>query len=234
MARRSPYITLLSGCVLAAVLVVADYHATTGPSHPKGYTGAAAATSAPPAASPSAPATTAGTTAAPEPSASPPAVATEATYAGYTTGGAATLAVAVHGETAIAYLCDGSRLEAWLRGTATGGTLALTGAHGASLTGALAGGRATGTVLAGGQRFTYTIKAVYPPSGLYRAAADVRGAQVVAGWIVVDGRQVGIASSDGGQQPQPAPTLDTTTLSADLGGTPVTATAIDGITGSGF
>ncbi|HKT04891.1 MAG TPA: hypothetical protein VJT31_35705, partial [Rugosimonospora sp.] len=159
---------------------------------------------------------------------SAPAVASRATYAGYTTGGAATVAIAVRDGVAIAYLCDGSRVEAWLRGSATGGKLSLSGTHNSRLTGTYAHGLATGQVDVAGRHWTFRARAVYPPSGLYRATATVRGARVENGWIVIDGRQVGVSTVDG--VPQAAPPLDTATRTATVDGASVTAEPVDGAT----
>jgi hypothetical protein len=132
----------------------------------------------------------------------------------------------VHHGTAISYLCDGRRIEAWLRGTAADGKLNLTGPHGASLTGTYAKGLAAGFVTANGRRLTFAVPQVHPPSGLYRATAKIRNARVVAGWIVLPGgAQVGVVDTDG--TPAPAPRLDTSTGRAEIDGTPVTARPVD-------
>jgi serine/threonine-protein kinase len=70
---------------------------------------------------------------------------------------------------------------------------------------------------------------VKSPSGLYRLSAQVRGAKVVGGWIVLaDGTQVGVLSVDG--QAQPAPQLDTSTGGVVVDGTAATAAPVDGTT----
>ena len=68
-----------------------------------------------------------------------------ATWAGDVDGGKATIAISAKDGVAIAYVCDGNRVEAWLQGTAADGKLDLTGKK-AKLTGTFANGRATGTV----------------------------------------------------------------------------------------
>lgn len=135
-----------------------------------------------------------------------PAGKQEVTWAGRVKGGAATIAITARGNQAIAYVCDGERIEAWLQGTATGGKLNLSaGARStidASLTGTFGNGRAKGTVRVGGTSFTFDVGAVTRPSGLYRASADVRGAKLVGGWIVLaDGTQVGLATFAGSVVP---------------------------------
>ena len=125
-------------------------------------------------------------------------------------GGAATIAIAVKDGVAIAYLCDGKKIEAWLQGTAAAGKLALTGANGSTLTGTFGGGKATGKIVASGKTWTFTAPTAQPPGGLYRTAQFVSSAKVVCGWIVLaDGRQVGVCTPDG-KEPEPAPRLDVT------------------------
>ncbi len=63
---------------------------------------------------------------------------------------------------------------------------------------------------------------VAPPSGLYRASAQVRQAKVVGGWIVLpNGSQVGVVDVAG--EPTTAPPLDTATLTTTVNDTTVTA-----------
>jgi hypothetical protein len=140
---------------------------------------APAATSAP---ATSAPADKPADKPADEPADAP--AAAPATYAGKVTGGAATIAISVKGDKAIAYLCDGNRTEAWLQGSARNGELVLRGAGNARLTGTYDETSAEGNVNASGRRFTFAVRAVKPPSGLYRASANVANAQIVEGWIV--------------------------------------------------
>jgi len=66
----------------------------------------------------------------------------------------------------------------------------------------------------------------------------VRGATVKAGWIVLaNGTQVGSLEPDSNSATptaRTAPKLDISTLTAQDGDTTLTATPIDGETGSGF
>jgi serine/threonine-protein kinase len=141
--------------------------------------------------------------------------------------------VAVRDGRAIAYVCDGRRVEAWLKGTASAGKLDLRSVKGARLTGSYRDSVATGTVVIGKLGWSFRVKNVRPPSGLYRAAATVRKAKIVGGWIVLaDGTQVGVLSTD--MVPAPAPSLNTSTRGTTVDGVPVTAAPIDGATGSGF
>jgi hypothetical protein len=85
----------------------------------------------------------------------------------------------------------------------------------------------------------FSIIAVHKPSGLFQSIAVVRGATVKAGWIVLpDGTtQIGSLEPDSTSATpaaQTAPKLDLSTLTAQDGDTTLTATPIDGETGSGF
>jgi serine/threonine-protein kinase len=154
----------------------------------------------------------------PTPTETEPAEST--TYVGYVDGGGASVAVIVTGDDAIAYVCDGSAVEAWLDGSAEGDELDLTGERG-SLTGSFDELQATGEATADDQTWTFTIEAVDPPDGLYRFADTIAGgAEVVGGWIVLpDGSQVGAINVDG--QTQQAPPLDAETGQVTVDGTVV-------------
>jgi serine/threonine-protein kinase len=221
MRLKGPFLTLTAGVVLAGGVF--------------GLSTAAARVTTTPAAAQRAVSAGTGQTATATPAASgttapPSAAAPDVTYAG-SAGGGSSLAIATKNGSAIAYLCDGKRLEAWLHGTAAGGKLSLTGKQ-ASLTGtydtATKTATAAGSVTAGGKTWKFTMRAVTAPSGLYRATATVRNAQLVGGWIVLgDGRQVGIVSIDG--VPAGAPPLDITARTATVDGAPVSAEPITGV-----
>jgi hypothetical protein len=100
--HRGPLLTLLVVAGLAAVLLGINMAREAAPS-PE------------PVAAPAAPAP------APEPPPAPaevppatPAVPAEAAYAGRTAGNEATIAVAVRDGRAVAHVCDGKEVEAWL------------------------------------------------------------------------------------------------------------------------
>jgi serine/threonine-protein kinase len=74
---------------------------------------------------------------------------------------------------------------------------------------------------------------VSAPSGLYRAAARLRNAEIKGGWIVLpDGSQVGVLTRDG--VPGPAPSLDTVAKKASVGADTLPAVPVDVTTGTGF
>ena len=239
MKRNTPLITLLTGAVLGIALLIASMLATPSKT-PAGYAGAATPT-------PASAATVASSSAATSPTAAASSSAATATtnaefradYAGRVKGGIhASVAISIHGTQAIAYACNGSSIEAWLKGTAVGGRLALTGKNGAVLSGNYDSRRAFGDVSADGTTYAFSVYQVKKPSGLYRATADVRGATIKAGWIVLpDGTQVGSLESNpdsAAPSATAAPPLDVAAGTAQDGGTVLHVTAISGVTSSGF
>jgi hypothetical protein len=226
MRRWQPIVTLLAGLAVAAVLLGLSYRATADNANTAAAQEIpAAAQQTPPGAEPfvaGVSPTPSATKTAPPPSTPPLNV----TWAGEVKG-AGTLAISAKGDKAIAYLCDGRRLEAWLIGTAKAGKLSLTGAGGATLTGTFGNGRANGTVTAKGRSLKFDLAAVKKPSGLYRATADIRGARIVGGWIQLpNGEQVGLATVDGAVVTPSR--LDIATGTATVGGVAVTATDASG------
>ena len=238
MRRNTPLITLLTGAALGVVLLVANMLADPS-GKPASYSAAAAAaTSAPPAATETAPAAPS----SPAPAApSPTAVTTapvKATYAGRVGGGGGSVAVSIHGSQAIAYVCNGSTVEAWFKGTAANGVLIMTGKNHSHFSAIYDFGKVTGDVLAHGTDYSFSVPVVTKPSGLYRATAVVRGATIKAGWIVLpDGSQVGSlepASDSSDPSATGAPELDVATGTARAGDLVLQAVPVDGVTGSGF
>jgi len=262
MRRNTPLITLLTGAALGVILLVASMLATPS-STPASYSAAATSTSPPaaaatPAPSSAVPATPASSSApATEPSLAPPSSSSpavssaaapapstvtkspvKATYAGRVGGGGGSVAVAIHGNQVVAYVCNGSTVEAWLKGTADGGRLVMTGKNRARLSAKYSSGKVTGDVVAHGTDYSFAVPIVNKPSGLYRATAVVRGATVKAGWIVLpDGTQVGSFEGDSDSADPAAveaPVLDLATGTAWAGNLILHATPVDGFTGSGF
>jgi len=241
MRRNTPLITLLTGAALGVVLLVASMLADPS-GKPASYSAAAAASTSPPA-TPAAPATSApAAPSSPAPAApSPTAVTTapvKATYAGRVGGGGGSVAVSIHGSQAIAYVCNGSTVEAWFKGTAANGVLIMTGKNHSHFSAIYDFGKVTGDVLAHGTDYSFSVPVVTKPSGLYRATAVVRGATIKAGWIVLsDGTQVGSVEPFS-TSPAPtafgAPALDVATGTARDGNIVLHAVAVDGATGSGF
>jgi hypothetical protein len=128
----------------------------------------------------------------------------------------------VKGNKAVAYVCDGRSVEAWLTGSLSAGRLALRSKAGDRVVGTVATEGVTGTVTVRGRQLSFTIDKAGPPAGLYRGKTS----RSTIGWIVLpDGSQVGI-DNDG--TPSPAPALDPASGTATVGGTAVTATSITG------
>jgi hypothetical protein len=239
MKRNTPLITLLTGAALGVALLIASMLATPSKT-PAGYAAAATPTPTPTAASVASSAATSAAAATTSSAATAAANAQfRADYAGRVKGGIhASVAISIHGTQAIAYACNGSSVEAWLKGTASGGRLALTGKNGAVLTGNYDSRRAFGNVSADGITYAFSVYQVKKPSGLYRATADVRGATIKVGWIVLpDGTQVGSLESNpdaAAPSATAAPPLDVTAGTAQDGSTVLHVTAISGLTGNGF
>jgi hypothetical protein len=238
MKRNTPLITLLTGAALGVALLIASMLST--PTAPTRYTAAAtptpvtsAVTSSPPASSPpTSPSPTASTA---------PAVVTapaKADYAGEVQGGGGSVAISIHDGQAIAYVCNGSAIEAWFKGTAVGGVLIMTGKDHAHLSAIYDFNKVTGDVLAHGTDYRFAVPVVHKPSGLYQAIAVVRGATIKAGWIVLpDGTQVGSLESNAdaaAPSATRAPVLDVAAGTAQDGSTVLVAKPVSGVTGSGF
>jgi serine/threonine-protein kinase len=222
MKHPGPLVTLLAGVVLAGGIGIVTLATGTGAAPVTGTAGAAASTTAAPPRTSEPPKTEA-------PQAEVPA---RADYAGRVTGGGASVAVSVRDGHAIAYLCDGKKVEAWLQGVTTGGKLDLKGAKNSSLTGSFDAKSVTGTVTASGKTWQFTAPPAKKPAGLYRATPKVKGKTAKAGWIVQpDGSQVGILTTD--DVPAAAPTLDAAGGTSTVDGMPVTAEPVSGLTGAG-
>lgn len=237
---RGPYLTLLAGAILAAVLLGLDIRATPSQNVAQ-QLGTAAASAAPttsPAATPSAPAST-GTATSSAGAVAPPTAATTTTapnpavhdYTGRVDGGGASVAISIYNGKAIAYVCGGT-FEVWFTGTAQNGKLALTGRYGATLTARYDATHVYyGRVVGSGRHWTFTTPAVKAPSGLYRSYTKKKGLTVQATWIVLpDGGQTG-AEDAGGDTATAAPVgpIDFATGTAVLpDGQTVQPTRLDG------
>jgi hypothetical protein len=204
VTHRSPLVTLL-GLVAAFAIMFGVNLASSEPRD--SYTGSPS-----PAASPTAAATTPAPPSSepPSPTPSPTASETEAekfpnkvVYAGRTDDDSAAIAVAILGDQAAAYLCDGQDVEAWFRGKVEGNEISLTSKRGAALEAKLIHGALEGKIELGDEELTFTIPQAEPPAGVYRA----RGSKTTIGWVVLpDGSQEGIQTT--GEESAPAPELD--------------------------
>ena len=242
MKRNTPLITLLVGAALGVVLLVATMLATPS-SAPVNYS-AAASSAAPAESSASSPAPAespepAESSAAPSP-APTRTTPTRADFTGRVGGGGGSVAVAVHGDKAIAYVCNGSTVEGWMRGKVENGKLTLTGKNKAHLTASIHTGTVTGDVEAHGTDYSFSVSTVSKSSskssGLYQATAVVQGKTIKAGWIVLgDGTQIGSLETDeSAKTAVTAPKLDVATMTARIGNVVLHAVPVSGVTGSGF
>ena len=220
MKKYAPLATLVAVVLLGAGLLVVNM--ISNPT--KETTTAAPAGVASAAAAPSEPAVAAPAPAAPAPAA--PAVAEKA-YTGRSSGNEVTVAIAVKNGKAVAYACDGKKIEAWLEGTVTGDTLSLSGKT-SNLTGTLDDKATFGTITVDGKEWPFSAKGVSSPAGLYEGRGVLRGVAARVGWIVDENGNVTGGARVGDEQ-QPAPPLPNPapgTLPVD-GGT-LTVTALNG------
>jgi serine/threonine-protein kinase len=229
--RRGPLLTLAGGVVVAALLVGVNVMAEA---KDRPARKAAIITTTTTQTAPETPGAAGGGLPPTEGVASSVAAdRTRATFVGHVDNDAGTLAISLRDGVAIAYICDGDKVEAWLKGTAAAGRLSLSGKNGAAITATFDAVRARGRVSVIGATNTFSIGLAKKPSGLYRTAAKVRNAKVVGSWIVLpDGRQVGVLTE--GAKIGPAPALDVAGRTATVDGTAVTASTIDVDTGEGF
>jgi hypothetical protein len=219
MKKYAPLATLVAVVLLGAGLLVANML-----SNPANQTTAAPAPSAAAAAAPGEPAA-----AEPVPAEPPPAepAVVEKAYTGRSAGNEVTVAIAVKNGKAVAYACDGKKIEAWLEGTLTGDSLSLSGKT-SSITATLDDKASFGTVTVDGKEWPFSAKGVASPAGLYEGRGNVDGVAARVGWIVQeDGSVTGVENAGG--SPKPAAALDPTNLGATMSdGSPVTVTALDG------
>ncbi len=166
------------------------------------------------------------------PSAAPPAAAglTEAVFTGRTSDNAITLAVGIKDGRAAGYLCDGSKVEAWLEGDVSGEDVTLHGRDPSTVLEAKASERGLfGTITVAGADRPFAATFATGPAGLYQNKRVLNGITTRIGWIVLpDGTQVGIRNENGVRTP--APPLDPATAEAVDGGEAVRADRVTGAT----
>ena len=231
MTHRSPLVTL-AGLVVAFTIFFGINLANSAPrgATGPGYSSASPSASSldqssdtpsPPATQQASPTATPGETATAEPEGDQ--FPDKVVYAGRTDDGAA-IAVAVLGDRAAAYVCDGRNVESWMRGTARDGELNLRAKNGDTLEAKLDGSAIEGTIELGDEKLDFTIEKAKRPAGLYRA----RGSAYTIGWIVLpDGSQVGIETRDDGTSTA-APKLDPDQPDVEVNGQSVTANPVEG------
>jgi hypothetical protein len=216
--HRSPLVTLAA--VALAFVIMFTVNMLSGPPG-SSSTGSAGPTAAPTSAA--GPQQTASATPSasetPEDSEFPEQVV----YAGRTDDSPAAIAVAVLGNQAAAYVCDGRNVESWFRGTVGGGRLSLKSKNGEALQAELDGDHLKGTVQIKNDTQKFEINEASKPAGLYRA----RGSKTTIGWIVLeDGSQVGVQTT--GADSSAAPQLDPDNPQVMVDGESLDAAAVNG------
>ena len=218
MKHRSPLVTLAA--VALAFIIMFTVNMLSGPP------GSSSTGSAGPAAAPTtaaAPQQTASATPSASETPEDSEFAEQVVYAGRTDDGPAAIAVAVLGNQAAAYVCDGRNVESWFRGTVEGGRLSLKSKSGEALQAELDGDHLKGTVQIKNDTQKFEINEASKPAGLYRA----RGSKTTIGWIVLeDGSQVGVQTT--GADSSAAPQLDPDNPQVMVDGESLDAAAVNG------
>jgi hypothetical protein len=144
-------------------------------------------------------------------------------YAGRAEDNAGAIAVAVLGDQAAAYFCDGRDVEAWFRGTVAGEDLALKSKSGATLEAEYDGDHIKGSMKINTNTVEFEINEAEKPAGLYRS----RGSTTTIGWIVLeDGSQLGVQTTGAGSTA--APQLDLENPQVTVDGENLSAAPING------
>jgi hypothetical protein len=151
----------------------------------------------------------------------------EKAYTGRSSGNEVTVAIAVKSGKAVAYACDGKKIEAWLEGTLTGDTLSLSGKT-SSLTGTLDDKATFGTITVDGKEWPFSAKGVSSPAGLYEGRGVLRGVAARVGWIVDDNGNVTGSATVGGEKQAAPPLPNPAPGSLAVDGGTLTVTALDG------
>ena len=232
MTHRSPLVTLAGLVVAFAIffgvnLANSARHQATG----AGYSSASPSSSSldqgsgtpsSPATQPASPSTSQSETVTAEPEGDQ--FPDKVLYAGRTNDDSTAVAVAVLGDRAAAYVCDGRNVESWMRGTARDGELKLRAKNGDTLEAKLDGSTIDGKIELGDEKLDFAIDEAKRPAGLYRA----RGSAYTIGWIVLpNGTQVGIETRDDGTSTA-APKLDPDQPDVEVNGESVTAKPVEG------
>jgi hypothetical protein len=205
--HRSPLITLAAVAVAFAIMFIVNMLAT-----PPGNS--STGTASPPA-SPSSTASERddGDDTFPE----------EVVYAGRAEDNAGAVAVAVLGDQAAAYFCDGRNVESWFRGPVEGTDISLTSKSDATLEARLDGDHIKGSVQINDDTVKFEIDEAKKPASLYRAG----GSKTTIGWIVLeDGAQLGVQTT--GADSSAAPQLDPESPQVTVDGENLNAAPVSG------
>lgn len=147
-------------------------------------------------------------------------------FVGKAGGRAGAVAIVAGKANVVAYVCDWRRhVAALLTGSRSTDRVALRGAGGARLSAVVARERVTGIFVDKGRAVRFTASPAKRPAGLYRARGRLHGKAATAGWVVLgDGSQLGALTI--GSTVGPAPALSTSTSTATLPGTKLSAVRI--------
>ena len=226
MKHRSPLVTLAAVVVAFIIMFTVDIlsgppgSSSTGTAVPSAAPATTSASSAPPQPPPTA-------VAKPSPSASESTEESKfpqkVVYAGRTKDDSGALAVAVLGDQAAAYFCDGRNIESWLRGAVTGADISLKSKDGATLQATLDGNHLKGSLQIKKDTLKFEIAEAKKPAGLYRA----KGSKTTIGWIVLeDGSVVGVQTT--GADSAAAPKLDPENAQVTVDGENLDAQPVNG------
>jgi hypothetical protein len=224
--HRSPLVTLAAVVVAFIIMFTVDIlsgppgSSSTGTAVPSAAPATTSASSAPPQPPPTA-------VAKPSPSASESTEESKfpqkVVYAGRTKDDSGALAVAVLGDQAAAYFCDGRNIESWLRGAVTGADISLKSKDGATLQATLDGNHLKGSLQIKKDTLKFEIAEAKKPAGLYRA----KGSKTTIGWIVLeDGSVVGVQTT--GADSAAAPKLDPENAQVTVDGENLDAQPVNG------
>jgi hypothetical protein len=221
MKKYGPLATLVSVVLLGAVLLVVNMMSTPKAAPPA--VPAASAASAAPRVEAAAPA---GTADAPSAAAAAPVVAEKA-YTGRSAGNEVTVAIAVKDGKAVAYACDGKKIEAWMEGSLTGDQLALKGKT-SSLTATLSEKATLGSITVDGKEWPFAAKGVQAPAGLYQGRGILKGVAARVGWIVEENGKVTGTANLGGQRETAPPINPALPMTITVDGNTITVTPVGG------
>ncbi|MDT5011013.1 MAG: hypothetical protein QOH57_2630 [Mycobacterium sp.] len=214
MKVKGPYVTLGAVAAFGVVLLLVNV-----------------ANESPPAKKPAASSANTSASQSPQSSTTPAAPAAEAfpakaDYVGKipTSDGVMTVEITVEGDKAIAYACDGKKVESWLRGPAQNGVVSLDNKDKTShLDGRLVSGQVDGTLAIGQEQLNFTAAPAQPPAGLYVYLEDGNRTS----WIIDQQNGVtGVQRQPDGTK-SPAPSLSTGGT-AVINGQTITATRVEG------
>jgi hypothetical protein len=216
--HRSPLITLAAVALAFAIMFIVNM-TVSPPGNSSTETASPPAVPATATAGSPSPTETAATSPSPEDSRFPE----EIVYAGRAEDKAGAIAVAVLGDRAAAYFCDGRNIESWFRGSVKEDEISAESKAGATLEARLDGNHIKGTVDLDNEKLKFEINEAKKPAGLYRA----QGSETTIGWMVLeDGSQVGVQTT--GAESAAAPGLNSGNPQVTVDGEKLNAAPVNG------